>query len=152
MFRRGLLNLALAEELKRLPALKEGDTCSVHVCGSYDKWCQLKCRHRVLTMVQNYEKKRRTISPLLKICNVPIQEVKRLKTLGIIFDSNITWKTHKYLRRKGFKYLNDIKVLSSPKKGTRSDHLLNIINTTIRSLLTMEVNFFPLPAVLTDRH
>ncbi|GFY09496.1 putative RNA-directed DNA polymerase from transposon BS [Trichonephila clavipes] len=39
-----------------------------------------------------------------------------------------------YLRQKGFKYLNAIKALSSPKIGTRSDHLLNIINATIRSI------------------
>ncbi|GFV24125.1 putative RNA-directed DNA polymerase from transposon BS [Trichonephila clavipes] len=57
------------------------------------------------------------------------------KILGIIFDPNITWKNHiNYLRQKGFKYLNAIKALSSPKIGTRSDHLLNIINATIRSI------------------
>ncbi|GFW59685.1 hypothetical protein TNCV_2756931 [Trichonephila clavipes] len=56
------------------------------------------------------------------------------KILGIIFDPNITWKNHiNYLRQKGFKYLNSIKALSSPKIGTRSDHLLNI-NATIRSI------------------
>ncbi|GFX18852.1 hypothetical protein TNCV_4143731 [Trichonephila clavipes] len=57
------------------------------------------------------------------------------KILGIIFDPNITWKNHiNYLRQKGFKYLNGIKALSSPKIVTRSDHLLNIINATIRSI------------------
>ncbi|GFW68089.1 putative RNA-directed DNA polymerase from transposon BS [Trichonephila clavipes] len=57
------------------------------------------------------------------------------KILGIIFDPNITWKNHiNYLRQKGFKYLNAIKALSSPKIGTRSDHLLNIINAPIRSI------------------
>ncbi|GFT94607.1 putative RNA-directed DNA polymerase from transposon BS [Trichonephila clavipes] len=76
-----------------------------------------------------------TIPPLLKICDKPIPKVKSLKILGIIFDPNITWKNHiNYLRQKGFKYLNAIKALSSPKIGTRSDHLLNIINATIRSI------------------
>ncbi|GFX76157.1 putative RNA-directed DNA polymerase from transposon BS [Trichonephila clavipes] len=57
------------------------------------------------------------------------------KILGIIFDPNITWKNHfNYLRQNGFKYLNAIKALSSPKIGTRSDHLLSIINATIRSI------------------
>ncbi|GFT03097.1 hypothetical protein TNCV_1361661 [Trichonephila clavipes] len=57
------------------------------------------------------------------------------KILGIIFDPNITWKNHiNYLRQKGFKYLNVIKALSSPKIGTRSDQLLNIINATIHSI------------------
>ncbi|GFU53300.1 putative RNA-directed DNA polymerase from transposon BS [Trichonephila clavipes] len=79
--------------------------------------------------------KRSTIPPLLKICDKPIPEVKSLKILGIIFDPNTTWKNHiNYLRQKGFKYLNAIKALSSPKIGTRSDHLLNIINATIRSI------------------
>ncbi|GFW68090.1 putative RNA-directed DNA polymerase from transposon BS [Trichonephila clavipes] len=64
----------------------------------------------------------------------PIPEVKTLKILGIIFDPNITWKNHiNYLRQKGFKYLNAIKALSS-KIGTRSDHILNIINAPIRSI------------------
>ncbi|GFW68989.1 probable RNA-directed DNA polymerase from transposon BS [Trichonephila clavipes] len=83
----------------------------------------------------NFSRKRSTIPPLLKICDKPIPEVKSLKILGIIFDPNITWKNHiNYLRQKGFKYLNAIKALSSPKIGTRSDHLLNIINATIRSI------------------
>ncbi|GFX39285.1 putative RNA-directed DNA polymerase from transposon BS [Trichonephila clavipes] len=57
------------------------------------------------------------------------------KIRGIIFDPNITWKNHiNYLRQKGIKYLNAIKALSSPKIGTRSVHLLNIINATIRSV------------------
>ncbi|GFV98790.1 hypothetical protein TNCV_2913071 [Trichonephila clavipes] len=65
------------------------------------------------------------------------------KILGIIFNPNITWKNHiNYLRHKGFKYLNAIKALSSPKIGTRSDHLLNIINAQSVLSLTMEVNFF----------
>ncbi|GFT57592.1 putative RNA-directed DNA polymerase from transposon BS [Trichonephila clavipes] len=82
-----------------------------------------------------FSRKRSTIPPLLKICDKPIPEVKSLKILGIIFDPNITWKNHiNYLRQKGFKYLNAIKALSSPKIGTRSDHLLNIINATIRSI------------------
>ncbi|GFU66997.1 uncharacterized protein TNCV_1390831 [Trichonephila clavipes] len=83
----------------------------------------------------NFSRKRSTIPPLLKICDKPIPEVKSLKILGIIFDHNITWKNHiNNLRQKGFKYLNAIKALSSPKIGTRSDHLLNIINATIRSI------------------
>ncbi|GFW76958.1 putative RNA-directed DNA polymerase from transposon BS [Trichonephila clavipes] len=83
----------------------------------------------------NFSRKRSTIPPLLKICDKPIPVVKSLKILGIIFDPNITWKNHiNYLRQKGFKYLNAIKALSSPKIGTRSDHLLNIINATIRSI------------------
>ncbi|GFX31481.1 putative RNA-directed DNA polymerase from transposon BS [Trichonephila clavipes] len=83
----------------------------------------------------NFSRKRSAIPPLLKICDKPIPEVKSLKILGIIFDPNITWKNHiNYLRQKGFKYLNAIKALSSPKIGTRSDHLLNIINATIRSI------------------
>ncbi|GFW92715.1 RNA-directed DNA polymerase from mobile element jockey [Trichonephila clavipes] len=83
----------------------------------------------------NFSRKRSTIPPLLKICEKPIPEVKSPKILGIIFDSNITWKNHiNYLRQKGFKYLNAIKALSSPKIGTRSDPLLNIINATIRSI------------------
>ncbi|GFX88535.1 uncharacterized protein TNCV_2659461 [Trichonephila clavipes] len=83
----------------------------------------------------NFSRKRSTIPTLLKICDKPIPEVKSLKILGIIFDPNITWKNHiNYLRQKGFKYLNAIKTLSSPKIGTRSDHLLNIINATIRSI------------------
>ncbi|GFW83530.1 DUF1758 domain-containing protein [Trichonephila clavipes] len=83
----------------------------------------------------NFSRKRSTIPPLLKICDKPIPEVKSLKILGIIFDSNITWKNHiNYLRQKGFKYLNAIKALSSPKIGARSDYLLNIINATIRSI------------------
>ncbi|GFW59901.1 putative RNA-directed DNA polymerase from transposon BS [Trichonephila clavipes] len=83
----------------------------------------------------NFSRKRSTIPPLLKICDKPIPEVKSLKILGIIFDPNITWKNHiNYLRQKGFKYLNAIKALSFPKIGTRSDHLLNIINATIRSI------------------
>ncbi|GFT08846.1 putative RNA-directed DNA polymerase from transposon BS [Trichonephila clavipes] len=83
----------------------------------------------------NFSRKRSTIPPLLKICDKPIPEVKSLKILGIIFDPNTTWKNHiNYLRQKGFKYLNAIKALSSPKIGTRSDHLLNIINATIRSI------------------
>ncbi|GFU21319.1 putative RNA-directed DNA polymerase from transposon BS [Trichonephila clavipes] len=85
--------------------------------------------------ILNFSRKRSTIPPLLKICDKPIPEVKSLKILGIIFDPNITWKNHiNYLRQKGFKYLNAIKALSSPKIGTRSDHLLNIINATIRSI------------------
>ncbi|GFU99563.1 putative RNA-directed DNA polymerase from transposon BS [Trichonephila clavipes] len=83
----------------------------------------------------NFSRKRSTILPLLKICDKPIPEVKSLKVLGIIFDPNITWKNRiNYLTQKGFKYLNAIKTLTSPKIGTRSDHLLNIINTTIRSI------------------
>ncbi|GFW31687.1 putative RNA-directed DNA polymerase from transposon BS [Trichonephila clavipes] len=83
----------------------------------------------------NFSRKRSTIPLLLTICDKPIPEVKSLKILGIIFDPNITWKNHiNYLRQKGFKYLNAIKALSSPKIGARSDHLLNIINATIRSI------------------
>ncbi|GFV07503.1 putative RNA-directed DNA polymerase from transposon BS [Trichonephila clavipes] len=83
----------------------------------------------------HFSRKRSTIPPLLKICDKPIPEVKSLKILGIIFDPNITWKNHiNYLRQKGFKYLNAIKALSSPKIGIRSDHLLHIINATIRSI------------------
>ncbi|GFW20730.1 putative RNA-directed DNA polymerase from transposon BS [Trichonephila clavipes] len=84
---------------------------------------------------QLFQKKKHNTT-LLKICDKPILEVKSLKILGIIFDPNINWKNHiNYLRQKGFKYLNAIKALSSPKIGTRSDHLLNIINTTIRSIV-----------------
>ncbi|GFS79333.1 putative RNA-directed DNA polymerase from transposon BS [Trichonephila clavipes] len=83
----------------------------------------------------NFSRKRSTIPPLLKICDKPIPKVKSLKILGIIFDPNITWKNHiNYLSQKGFKYLNVIKALSSPKIGTRSVHLLNIISATIRSI------------------
>ncbi|GFW84207.1 integrase catalytic domain-containing protein [Trichonephila clavipes] len=81
----------------------------------------------------NFSRERSTIPPLLKICDKPIPEGKSLKIPGIIFDPNITWKNHiNYLRQKGFKFLNAINALSSPKIGTRSDHLLNIINATIR--------------------
>ncbi|GFT00793.1 uncharacterized protein TNCV_3114581 [Trichonephila clavipes] len=83
----------------------------------------------------NFSRKRSKIPTLNKICDKPITEVKSLKILGIIFDPNISWKNHiNYLRQKGFKYLNAIKALSSPKIETRSDHLLNIINATIRSI------------------
>ncbi|GFY15054.1 RNA-directed DNA polymerase from mobile element jockey [Trichonephila clavipes] len=83
----------------------------------------------------NFSRKRSKLLPLLKICDKPILEAKSLKILGIIFDPNITWKNHiNYLRQKAFKYLNAIKALSSPKIGTRSDHLLNILNATIRSI------------------
>ncbi|GFU27318.1 hypothetical protein TNCV_594031 [Trichonephila clavipes] len=58
---------------------------------------------------------------------------EEFKILGILFDPNITWKNHiNYLRQKGFKYLNAIKALSSPKIGTRSDHLLTVINVPIQ--------------------
>ncbi|GFU10198.1 uncharacterized protein TNCV_3449781 [Trichonephila clavipes] len=102
----------------------------------------------------NFSRKRSTIPPLLKICDKPIPEVKSLKILGIIFDPNITWKNHiNYLRQKGFKYLNAIKASSSPKIGTRSDHLLNIINATIRSIFDYgEVNVFPFLSIATDKN
>ncbi|GFX96831.1 putative RNA-directed DNA polymerase from transposon BS [Trichonephila clavipes] len=91
----------------------------------------------------NFSRKRSTIPPFLKICDKPIPEVKRLKILGIIFDPNITWKNHiNYLRQKEFKYLNALKALSSTKIGTRSDHLLNIINATIRSIFDYESQLF----------
>ncbi|GFY12482.1 putative RNA-directed DNA polymerase from transposon BS [Trichonephila clavipes] len=91
----------------------------------------------------NFSRKRSTIPTLLKICDKPIPEVKSLKILGIIFDPNITWKNRiNYLRQKGFKYLNANKALSSPKIGTRSDHLLNIINATIRSIFDYGSHFF----------
>ncbi|GFV34688.1 RNase H domain-containing protein [Trichonephila clavipes] len=92
----------------------------------------------------NFFRKRSTIPPLLKICNKPIPEVKSLKILGIILDPNITWKNHiNYLSQKGLKYLNAIKALSSPKIGTRSDNLLNIINATIRSIFDYGSQLFP---------
>ncbi|GFV92066.1 hypothetical protein TNCV_1895021 [Trichonephila clavipes] len=63
--------------------------------------------------------------------------------MEIIFDPNITWKNHiNYLRQKGFKYLNAIKAVSSPKIGTRSDHLLNIINATIRFIFNYGSQLF----------
>ncbi|GFS53986.1 putative RNA-directed DNA polymerase from transposon BS [Trichonephila clavipes] len=87
----------------------------------------------------NFSRKRSTVPPLLKICDKPIPKVKSHKILGIIFDPNITWKNHiNYLRQRGFKYLKAVKALSSPKIGTRSDHLLNIINATIRSIFDYE--------------
>ncbi|GFX15073.1 putative RNA-directed DNA polymerase from transposon BS [Trichonephila clavipes] len=87
----------------------------------------------------NFSRKRSTIPPLLKICDKPIPEVKSLKNLGIIFDPNYTRKNHiNYLRQKGLKYFNAIKALSSPKIGSRSDHLLNIINATVHSIFDYE--------------
>ncbi|GFY14771.1 probable RNA-directed DNA polymerase from transposon BS [Trichonephila clavipes] len=101
----------------------------------------------------NFSRKRSTIPTLLKICDKPIPEVKSEKILVIIFDPNITWKNHiNYLRQKGFKYLNAIKALSSPKIGTRSDHLLNIINATIRSIFDYGSQLFPFLAIATDKN
>ncbi|GFX51526.1 putative RNA-directed DNA polymerase from transposon BS [Trichonephila clavipes] len=83
----------------------------------------------------NFSRKEAQYLHYLKYATNLFPEVKSLKILGIIFDPNTTWKNHiNYLRQKGFKYLNAIKALSSPKIGTRSDHLLNIINATIRSI------------------
>ncbi|GFS86000.1 putative RNA-directed DNA polymerase from transposon BS [Trichonephila clavipes] len=84
----------------------------------------------------NFSRKRSTIPPLHKICDKPIPEVKSLKkNPGYHLRPQYHLENHiNYLRQKGFKYLNAIKALSSPKIGTRSDHLLNIINATIHSI------------------
>ncbi|GFW42682.1 hypothetical protein TNCV_257431 [Trichonephila clavipes] len=84
-------------------------------------WCKMEIIHlsRKKQSTQLFQK-RSTIPPLLKICDKPIPEVKSLEILGIIFDPNTTWKNHiNYLRQKGFKYLNAIKALSSPKIGNK---------------------------------
>ncbi|GFW11792.1 hypothetical protein TNCV_4100041 [Trichonephila clavipes] len=92
----------------------------------------------IIVFVALYPTKPKLHSTGIHLGSVHIPEVKSLKKkkiLGIIFDPNITWKNHiNYLRQKGFKYLNAIKALSSLKIGTRSDHLLNIINAAIHSI------------------
>ncbi|GFT51640.1 hypothetical protein TNCV_2632981 [Trichonephila clavipes] len=44
---------------------------------------------------------------------------------------------------------SSIKALSSPKIGTRSDHLLNIINATIRSIFDYGSQLFSFLAIAT---
>ncbi|GFU80975.1 hypothetical protein TNCV_1277211 [Trichonephila clavipes] len=101
----------------------------------------------------NFSRKRSTIPPLLKNMRQTYSRSEESENPGYHLRPQYHLENHiNYLRQKGFKYLNAIKALSSPKIGTRSDHLLNIINATTVLSLTMEVNYFPFLAIATDKN
>ena len=72
--------------------------------------------------------------PKLFLGSTQIEIVKENKFLGIIWDSKLTFKPHiNYLRKRCFKALNIIKVLSHQEWGADSKTLVKLYQSLVRS-------------------
>ena len=66
----------------------------------------------------------------------PLKAQKKVKFLGMIFDSKLTWKDHiDYLVEKCQKRINILKVLSGSKWGANKETMVIVYKTLVRSLL-----------------
>lgn len=69
----------------------------------------------------------------------PLKFIKDTKFLGIVFDSKLSFITYlKLLKKKCFKAMNVLMVLSKTKWGADSSTLMNLYRTLIRSKLDYE--------------
>ena len=72
--------------------------------------------------------------PVLKLGSTQIRFVKEFKFLGIIWDIKLTFKNHiEYLRKRCFKVLNIIKLLSHQEWGSDTKTLLSLYQSLVRS-------------------
>ena len=86
------------------------------------------------TVAMHFCNKRSCYDPELKLGSVPIQFVKEYKFLGVIWDSKLTFKAHiDYLRKRCFKALNIIKVLSNQEWGADSKTLIKLYKSLVQS-------------------
>ena len=86
------------------------------------------------TVAMHFCRKNKCYDPELKLGDSPIQFVKENKFLGIIWDSKLTFKPHiDYLRKRCFKALNIIKVLSHQEWGADTKTLLKLYESLVRS-------------------
>ena len=80
------------------------------------------------------QKKKGNYDPVLKLGESTIEFVKENKFLGLIWDTKLTFKPHiQYLRKKCFKVLNIIKVLSHQEWGADTNTLLKLYQSLVRS-------------------
>ena len=86
------------------------------------------------TVAMHFTNRRKTYDPELKLGSEPIQFVKEHKFLGIIWDPKLKFKAHiDYLRKRCFKALNIIKVVSHLEWGADTRTLLNLYQSLVRS-------------------
>ena len=79
-------------------------------------------------------KKKCDHDPQLKLGDSPIEFVKEYKFLGIIWDTKLNFKAHvEYLRKRCFKVLNIIKVLSHQEWGADTNTLIKLYQSLVRS-------------------
>ena len=79
-------------------------------------------------------KKKCIYDPVLTLGESTIEFVKENKFLGLIWDTKLSFKPHvEYLRKKCFKSLNIIKVLSHQEWGSDSKTLLKLYQSLVRS-------------------
>ena len=75
-------------------------------------------------------------TPELKLKGEKLRVVKEKKFLGMIFDQKLTWISHiKWLKARGIKALNILKILVKNNSRIDSKVLLNIYRAVIRSKL-----------------
>ena len=74
--------------------------------------------------------------PYIHLNNIPIKFVQKKKFLGLIWDPKLKFKHHvDYLRKKCFKALNIIKILSHKEWGSDTKLLLQLYQSLIQSKL-----------------
>ena len=73
---------------------------------------------------------------VLKLDNDPIQYVKEVKFLGLIWDTKLTFEPHiEYLKARCQKSINILKVLSRTEWGADQTTLLKLYRSLVRSKL-----------------
>lgn len=84
----------------------------------------------------NFSKKRLNVPVSLQIFNQDIPVVQHLKFLGVYFSANFTFVFHfQHVVKKCLKKIGVLKSLAAPRWGTRSCHLIAVVNSIIRSVL-----------------
>ena len=89
-------------------------------------------------MLCTFVKKKRgcICNPDLHLNHTPIKFVEKKKFLGLIWDSKLKFKEHvNYLRKKCFKALNIIKILSHKDWGADTNVLLQLYKSLVQSKL-----------------
>ena len=96
---------------------------------------------------------RRTSKPSfsLDLNGHPIPWCNDIKFLGITLPRNLSFKRHfLLLKKKAFQRTNLLRIIAGPRWGARSHHLIQIANSTIRSLFDFSCSSW-VAASFTDR-
>ncbi|XP_015904361.1 uncharacterized protein [Parasteatoda tepidariorum] len=84
----------------------------------------------------NFSNKRLSPTIQLTIFNERIPQVNSIKILGIHYTANISFLCHfQYLKKKCLIKINALRCISSTQWGSRTYHLIQIVNAAIRSIL-----------------
>ncbi|GBO00170.1 RNA-directed DNA polymerase from mobile element jockey [Araneus ventricosus] len=109
------------------------------------QWCdtwKLKIQTEKCEAI-NFSNFKQTPSSHLKLYEQNIPWTYNIKILGLIFSANLSFKQHfLHLKRATIKRLNAVKAIAANSWGARTTHLLQIVNSTIRSKLEYGYHVF----------